>query len=142
MSALRPRYELFDHTADLGVRVWAPSLPELVRPATDALYAVIGDVLSTTESRPLTLTFAGDEPALLLRDYLAELLHLFEHEHRRLRPVTVGDFSAHQLVVAGTAALIDEAASVFEREVKAVTYHELAIRAIAGGFEATYIVDI
>jgi SHS2 domain-containing protein len=26
--------------------------------------------------------------------------------------------------------------------VKAITYHELSIRAIAGGFEATLIVDI
>jgi SHS2 domain-containing protein len=44
--------------------------------------------------------------------------------------------------VRGQTRAIDMEASVLEREVKAVTYHELAIREIDAGFELTYIVDI
>jgi hypothetical protein len=40
------------------------------------------------------------------------------------------------------ARTIDAGRSVPGHEVKAVTYHELAIRPIPGGFEATYILDI
>ena len=142
MNAAGPRYELFDHTADLGVHVWAPSISELVRPATDGFYATIGDVVAAGDLQMREFDLAGDDSALLLRDYLAELLHLFEHEQRRFVLATVREFSAVRLAVVGSAAAVDASRSVLEREVKAVTYHELAIRAIASGYEATFIVDI
>ena len=41
---MTPGYELFDHTADIGVRVWAPSLAKLIPPASEGLYAVLGEL--------------------------------------------------------------------------------------------------
>ena len=38
-------FELFEHTADLGVRVYAASLPELLAPATAGFYACIGTLV-------------------------------------------------------------------------------------------------
>ena len=139
---MTPRFELFDHTADVGVRVWAPALPALVAPATEGLYTVIGHIATTGQPAPRTIEVAGDDPAVLLRDYLAEVLLLFEQAHRRLMHLEARAFTAHELVVTGAATPIDAAQSAFEREVKAVTYHELAIRRIADGWEATYILDI
>lgn len=139
---MTPRYELFDHTADIGVRAWAPSLPQLVQPSTDGFYAVIGELATTGEPVAWRFELTGDDPALLLRDYLAEVLHLFDNQQRRLTDIRVRDFTPERLVVAGQARPIDGPRSAFEREAKAVTYHELAIRPIADGFEATYIVDV
>lgn len=139
---LTPHYELFDHTADLGVRVRAASLAELIVPATDGFYATIGEVATTGAGAPHTFDLCGEDAALLLRDYLAELLHLFDAEQRRLTDLEVQEFSPRRLVVAGQTRPVDQARSALCREVKAVTYHELAIRPIAGGYEATYIVDI
>ena len=135
-------FELFDHTADIGVRSRAPTLPGLVAPATDGLYAVIGDVLTTGSGDARTFEFADDEPALLLRDYLAELLHLFDTRKQRVTDLDVREFSADRLVVTARACPIDERRSRLHREIKAVTYHELALRPAADGYEATYIVDI
>jgi len=163
--SLKPHYELFDHTADMGIRVLAPTLAELIAPATEGLYAVIGKVVAADardvagegapgdrpataqdgiKGEPATRTFeiVGDDPALLLRDYLGEVLHVFDVEHRRLTDVRAREFTARRLVVTGECRPIDETRSVLAREVKAVTYHELAIRPVAGGYEATYIVDI
>jgi SHS2 domain-containing protein len=137
-----PGYELFDHTADLGIRAYAPTLPALIPPITDGLYAAIGDVVARDGPVPRTFELHAHDPAVLLRDYLAELLHLFERERRRLTDVHALEFTADRLAVAGQARLIDDAASDLEREVKAVTYHELAVRPIPGGYEATFIVDI
>ncbi len=144
MSRLvRPTYELFDHTADLGVRVVAPTLAELVPPATDGFYATIGLIhVGRDPNAARSLEFTGDEPALLLRDYLAELLNLFETEHRRLIGVRVHEFTNQRLAVTGQAQPIDTERSSLRREVKAVTYHELAIRSQPDGYEATFIVDI
>ncbi len=139
---LTPRFELFDHTADLGVRAWAPSLPELVPPSTDGLYAAIGEVAVKERAVARQFVVTGSDPALLLRDYLAELLDLFYCARRRVTDVRALEFTDQRLVVAGQARPIDDAASDLVREVKAVTYHALAVRAIPGGYEATFIVDI
>ncbi len=136
-------FELFDHTADIGVRAWAPSLAGLVAPATAGLYAVLGEVVpQAAAATDWRCDLRGDDPAVLLRDYLAEVLLLFDCEHRRIGHLRVLQFDGGQLQVQATADAIDSARSVLVREIKAVTYHELAIRRTADGYEATFIVDI
>jgi SHS2 domain-containing protein len=137
-----PRYELFDHTADIGIRAVAPSLPDLIEPCTAGLYAVIGTVAAAGDARPWRFEAASDDAALLLRDYLAEVLLLFDTEHRRLTGLHVTEFTPQRLCATADARPVDTRHSVLQREVKAVTYHELAVRPVAGGYEATCIVDI
>jgi SHS2 domain-containing protein len=139
---MQPGFTLFDHTADMGVRVRAPTRAGLLAPAAQGLYAVIGELWPGTDERAIALEFGGDEPALLLRDYLAELLHLFEREQRMLTGLDVQAFDDVALSAAGRLAKIDPDRSALLREVKAVTYHELAIHPISGGYEAVFIVDI
>ena len=136
------RYELFDHTADIGVRVFGATLPELVEPAGQGLYTVIGVLYAGDAAEPLRFEGSGDEPALLLRDYLAELLRLFEMEQQIVTAVRIEEFSHSRLAIAARMCQVDRTRSKYEREVKAITYHELQIRPVSGGYEATYIVDI
>ncbi len=117
-------------------------MAELIAPARQGLYAVIGELAPGGESSGLRLEFTGDEPALLLRDYLAELLLLFEDEQRIVVSSDVGVFDEGNLVVDVQLAAVDEAVSSFEREVKAVTYHALEVVKHNDGFKATIIVDI
>jgi SHS2 domain-containing protein len=139
---LGPRYELFDHTADLGIRAFAPTLAELIPPCTEGLYEAIGKVVAGDGGTAWLGDWRGGDPAVLLRDYLADALDLFYRERRRLQRARATEFNERRLVVSGEACVVDEAASDLCREVKAVTYHELAIRAVPGGYEATLIVDI
>jgi len=136
------QYELFDHTADVGVRVTAPTLPDLIPPAVDGLYEVIGELVLGTDATPYARDFRGDDASLLVHDFLATLLVDFERRQQRLTDVHVTTFTATQLSVTGTMRPVDMDRSLFDREVKAITYHELAIRPAACGFELTYIVDI
>jgi SHS2 domain-containing protein len=139
---MEPSYEFFDHTADVGIRVRAPTLPELVIPAGEALYAVIGEIAGRGDGTPVTFDLTGEEPAELLRDYLGELLILFERDARTAGAVDVSKFTDSRLTVTVQVRPIDRGRSVFHHEVKAVTYHELDVKAIPGGYEATVIVDI
>jgi len=135
-------FELLDHTADVKVRVLAPSLPDLVRRATEGLYAVIGRLAPGAEPRPEAYDLRDADAGCLLRDYLAELVVLFETQRRMLTDVQVDAFGEGRLAVRGTSRLLDEARSHLQREVKAITYHELQIRSRADGYEAVFIVDI
>lgn len=135
-------FELFDHTADIGVRAHAPSLPELLRPAGQGLYEVIGELVPEGPPRPERFEFTGGDLPTLLRDYLAELLLIFERDHRMLTDLAVELFEPGRLRAAGESRPVSPSQSLFDREVKAVTYHGLVIRELSGGYEAEYIVDI
>lgn len=139
---MEPSFELFDHTADIGIRVWAATLPDLLAPAAEGLYAVIGEVMASAEADPVSFDLTGAEPPLLLRDYLGELLLLFERDGRRIILLDEPVFDEQHLKVTARTANVDQHRSTLIREVKAVTYHELDIRSIPGGYEAAIIVDI
>jgi SHS2 domain-containing protein len=135
-------FETFEHTADIGVRAWAPTLPGLIAPATAGLYATIGTLVGGGPPQPHALDVAGDEPELLLRDYLAEVLTLFERRQAVFAVGAAPVFAAGRLCVTGVLRALDVERSDLEREVKAVTYHELAIRATERGWELVFVVDI
>ena len=135
-------FEFFDHTADVGIRVVADTLPELVRAAGEGLYAVLGDLIPGPEIREVRLRLAGDDRAILLRDYLAELLLLFDRDRSIVTDVEVTAFDERRLHATARVARLDDARSAYHHEIKAVTYHELEVRRTDGGYEATFIVDI
>ena len=135
-------FELFDHTADMGVRVRAETREDLVVAAVEGFYATIGELVAGGEESPFEFRRQGDDDATLLRDFLNELLILFEREKKRVVRIAGVRFPHRELVVAATIAPIDPNRSDYHREVKAITYHELAIRNVEGGYEATFIVDI
>lgn len=135
-------FEIFDHTADAGLRIRAAQLSELIEPATRGLYAMIGELVGGEDAEPFKYLSRGHDAAAGLRDYLASLLLLFETRHRVLGAIEASFLSEAEVSVAGRSFSVDAERSVYFREVKAVTYHELAIRAVPGGFEATVIVDI
>src|SRR5262245_17148251 len=118
---MQPRFELFDHTADIGLRVFAPTLEGLIQPATDGLYAAIGALAFCGPAETLRIEIPGEDAAVILRDYLSELLRLFETSQRIISTPVVHEFTASQLRVIGQALRIDEAETVYSREVKAVT---------------------
>jgi SHS2 domain-containing protein len=135
-------FEIFDHTADAGIRIYAPTMPELLAPAGQGLYTLIGELVPTGEAQPLTFDLKDSDAPVLLHDYLTELLVLFECDWRMVNSVDVSAFTNERLNATVFTALVDNKRSVYHHEVKAITYHELDIRTIPGGYEATIIVDI
>ena len=74
----------------------------------------------------------------LLVDFLSEALAL-SHIHREVyRDAAFDRLSATAL----EATLRGETAEAFERDVKAVTYHDVAVTRTGRGFEATIVYDI
>ena len=135
-------YEIFEHTADLGLRVTAASLEQLCADAGCGLFAVIaGDLDQIHPVVEQRFDVAGTDPIWLFYDWLAELHASFE-----LRRMLFGTFQV-SLDAAGLHAIArgepyDPAVHTLAHEVKAITQHELDVRKTATGWEATLIVDI
>ena len=135
-------FELRDHTADIALFVWGDSLESLFRAAAHGLYATVGQLSSFGESMRDTLRFEAADAESLLHDFLAELLFRME-----IRGVLLSDFDFArlddtQLVAAVSIFEIDQESSVFDREVKAITYHDLRIVERGNRYEVTLILDI
>ncbi|MBN2446198.1 MAG: archease [Phycisphaerae bacterium] len=139
---MKTGFELFEHTADLGVRVWAPTPIELLRPACAGLYACAGEFEAQGPEHPLALGFDGDDPAYLLHDYLSELLQTLVLDRRIAVTIEALRFDDTGLRARAITREISPTASAWQHEVKAVTYHQLAVRPAGNGFEAIFIVDI
>src|SRR5262249_8420421 len=81
-------FELFEHTADLGLRVRAATLEDVLVEAARGLLAML--VASPEAVRPVqakSISVAAEEPSFLLFDWLNELLYAFESEK-----LLLGDF--------------------------------------------------
>ncbi len=134
--------ELFDHTADLGIRIASPDLPGLYAEAVRGFaLALLDEPTAVLPAQARTLTVVGEDREYLLFDLLRELLAQFEDD--RFLPldaaVTVGPPG---LIAVVRGEPFDAARHRYAREVKAITYHELSVTETPDGFVAEVIVDI
>jgi SHS2 domain-containing protein len=135
-------YELFEHTADLGLRVRAATLPELLAEAGRGLLAML--VANPQAVRPVqtkTVELQGEEPRYLLFDWLNELLYAFETEKLLFAEF---DVRLHGLQLNATCRgePMDSKRHEMDHEVKAITYHGLSVDQQNGTWIAEVIVDI
>jgi SHS2 domain-containing protein len=135
-------YELFEHTADLGLRVQADSLEALFVDAARGLLAMfLADPASVQPLTTKMICLSADEPAYLLFDWLSELLYAFESEKLLLSDIelTIAD---NKLTAKCRGELMDESRHRMEHEVKAITYHGLRLEKTPAHWFAEVIVDI
>jgi SHS2 domain-containing protein len=135
-------YELFEHTADLGLRVRAADLGGLLAEAGRGFFSMIVDNLDeVAPAEAVTLRVDGRDPAHLLVDWLHELLVVFETRGLVLSrfEVRVSD-AGLEAECRGEA--LDPDRHRLHHEVKAITYHGLTVERVDEGWVAEVIVDI
>lgn len=135
-------YELRDHTADIGLHVWGDTLESLFRSAAEGYYAVVGDLRPCRATESESFEIDAIDVEALLHDFLSELLFRLETAGLMFRDFVFERLDDTGLRAAATCAKVDTAASVFDREVKAVTFHDLSIVERHGRYEVTVVLDI
>lgn len=126
------------HTADWELEVWAPDLTGLLEQAARGMYAISGTYLQSGEREKRSLDLhALDAESLLVR-FLSELLWLGEQENLAFDAYWFTLNPGWDLHIELTGAQI----SSQDKEIKAVTYHNLVIRRKAKGLAANIIFDV
>jgi SHS2 domain-containing protein len=138
-------HEVLQHTADIRIRVVAPTREALFTEAVEALM----EAMRPTPPRSLAdarddMSHARDDviveaPDLtsLLVDFLGEVLLRC---HIRREAYTVARISLTH--TTATATLEARAVEGFEDDVKAVTYHEADVRETDNGWTTTLVLDV
>jgi SHS2 domain-containing protein len=135
-------YELFEHTADLGLRATAPDIDTLfVEMARCLSAAILEDPASVRPETATRVEISGGDREYLLFDWLKELLYRFDAEHQVFGRFEVR-VRADGLTATAWGEPLDPARHLLNHEVKAITYHELKVEPTDGGWVAEVIVDI
>ena len=110
------------HTADWELEVWAPDPASLLAKSAEGMFALMNIVPDDgcLEERSLELD-ASDLEGLLVA-FLSDLLYILDRENQMCRPVSISLDGYHLSVRLACAGVISRA-----REIKAVTWHNLAI---------------
>ena len=133
-----PGYEELSHTADLALRVESTTLGGLFEQAALGMQAMMGikpDEGSTT-TREFTASSADVETLLIT--FLEEILFLVEIENCHVPGIT---FEAiHETYLR--AHLDCQPVQSIEKQIKAVTFHQLEIRSLPSGYETILVFDV
>jgi SHS2 domain-containing protein len=116
-----------EHTADLGIEVEADSPAELFSCAGRALFSLMVNTqnVQIREERRITIQADGWED--LFHDWLARLLREFLQDGFIAATVAVDEIDSTHLHACLAGEKLDYDRHEFEMEIKAVTYHQLAV---------------
>ena len=138
-------YEVIEHTADIGLRIYGGDLPELFTHAAEGLFDLITDAEKIRAGKkPARFSFrlkAENEGDLLLA-WLREMLFTFGAQKLVLMDFQFTRLTGKELEASAAAYPFDPAWDEQKYEVKAVTYHHFKIEKTKNGWLAEVIFDI
>jgi len=134
-------YELIDHTADIGVRVYGCSMAELFEHAAFALFDVMLDTCAVKPAFEREFACRRDSIEELLVEWLGDLLYVFDTEHIVFSRFSVVEVDNRALIARAAGAYYDPARHALKSVIKAVTYHNLRVHQTFEGCTATLIFD-
>jgi SHS2 domain-containing protein len=137
MSPSSAGYQEIEHTADWELEVWAPDLEELFVQAAKGMMALSGLQMNTEPQIERQFDLQAPDNESLLVAFLSELLFLGEQEglgfdHFRIK------IHEHRL----SAQLSGAPLLSIDKEIKAVTFHRLAILTDENGLRTRLVFDV
>ncbi|MFH1768552.1 MAG: archease [Candidatus Omnitrophota bacterium] len=137
------KYELIEHTADLAIRVYGPSLETLFINSAQAMFEQLINVLPPVEKKR-NVFLQSDTNEDLLVYWLNELLSIFYTYYfipRSYRIEISGkEIKTLQAAIEGNYCEVKE--GCMKAEIKAATYHAIKIKHTNNHYEVDIIFDV
>ncbi|MFC1936138.1 archease [Chloroflexota bacterium] len=129
-------YREVEHTADWALQVWGPDLPALFALAAEGMNVLSGIVLEEERVTRKVELEAGDLEILLVA-FLDELLYFGEQEGIGFDQYTIEINENHLSAQLEGGPFLER-----KKEIKAVTFHNMAIKKIETGFWVEVVFDV
>jgi len=135
-------FETFEHQADVGLALAAADGPGLFVEAGLALFSLLCDLGTVRERETYRLAGEAQDVEELLVAWLNDLVYLFEAEGAVCSRISFPAWSetAYRAELRGERA--DSGRHGLRGQVKAATYHGLAVTRDASGWHARVILDV
>jgi SHS2 domain-containing protein len=137
-----PPYEILEHTADIGLKVYGRTLPELFVHSALGLVAIAVDGQDVAPGERCPLSARGADLEELLVNWLSEVLYFMDAEGWVFSDFRIRRWEANEIEADGTGQRLPPEKRSRAVAVKAVTYHQISVRETAEGWEAVVYLDI
>lgn len=135
-------YEVFEHTADIGLHAFGSTLPELFVNAAAGMESLM---VAPEQIRPLVsrdITVEGHDAVSLLITWLNELIFLFDTEFLLFNQFEITALTKTHLAGRASGEPYTAQRHDLSSAIKAVTWHEAAVERNNAGYQARIIFDI
>jgi SHS2 domain-containing protein len=130
-------FQEVEHTADWALDIWAPSLEQMFEQAARGMLALAGVQLAPQVREIRQLDLLAIDIESLLVNFLNELLYWGESEC-----LAFDDFHLFIRGLQLTGCVGGAPIAAQNKEIKAVTYHNLNVHYDAGLFRARIVFDV
>lgn len=136
------RFEVLDHTADIGLIVYGEDLKALFENAGEAFFHLLTDLRKVRLRTERRIEIGKENLERLMVDWLTELIYLHEVENLLLKKFRVESVGENGLRARVKGEPFQEGIHVMKTGVKAVTYHQIEVREEKKGWRARVIFDL
>jgi len=136
------RFEVLDHTADIGLIVYGEDLKALFENAGEAFFHLLTDLRKVRLRTERRIEIRKENLERLMVDWLTELIYLHEVENLLLKKFKVESVGEDGLRARVKGEPFQEGIHVMKTGVKAATYHQIEVRQEKKGWRARIIFDL
>ena len=141
------RFEILEHTADVGIRAEAVDLSGVFEQATLGLLDIVGTWAPSSgagggREEQVEVAIEADDVGALLVDWLGEVLWVVDSRDAVVATLELTEVTQKRAAGRLGIAPRDESAYEGGTQVKAITYHQLAVEEGPEGWAATVYVDV
>ncbi len=122
------RFEVIEHTADIGIRAYGNTLEEAFENAALGMFSLIADLSTVEEKESLRIEVEGEDRESLLVEWLNELIYVLETSRLLLKRFKVESLGETHLTAIGFGEPLNIQKHHLGEQIKATTYHMLKIQ--------------
>ena len=142
MPEFQKPYEVFEHTADVGLHAYGQNLTELFVHAAQGMENLMVPLEQIRGITIREIAVEGHDAVSLLIAWLNELIFLFDTEYLLFRAFTIDTITETRLIAHASGEPYDAQRHELSSAIKAVTWHEAAVTLTDQGYQARIIFDI
>ncbi len=121
------RFELIEHTADMGLVAYGHDLAEAFGNAAYGLFSIMADLGNVQEKEAVPVDLTEEDTETLLFEWLNYLLYIFDVEMLLLKRFDIERFDGSTLKATCYGEKYEPARHRLIRGIKSATYHMLKV---------------
>jgi SHS2 domain-containing protein len=121
------KYELIEHTADIGLKACGETLSEAFANAALGMFSIMADLENLREKDIKRVEVSADDTEGLLFEWLNSLLYYFDVEMMLFKRFDITDFGDNRLTATCYGEPYDASRHILKMGVKSATYHQMEV---------------
>ncbi len=136
------RYEIIDHTADIGLKAYGEDLKSLFANAAYGMFNILADLKNVRAKEALKIKLEAPNVEELFLSWLSELLYQYNSKKLIFKEFSIDKLSQNSISAHAQGEKLDLKRHRLKTEIKAVTYHQLKVGKVKDAWQGQVIFDV